>query len=54
MTQLKTFALAAASKPPSIVATASPSLGNPWDARNITGRVVTRSSSIMRGLVKEM
>jgi hypothetical protein len=52
MTQLNTLALAAAKSPPTIVAIAKPSFGKPWEARNITGRVVIKSNSMMRGFVR--
>jgi hypothetical protein len=41
----------AESVPPITVATTSPSSGTPRAAKNITGTVVSSSSSITRGLV---
>jgi len=51
-TQLNVLALAAAIHPPNKVATAGHSGGNPPCARNMAGRVVTSSSSMMRGFVR--
>ncbi len=50
-TQLSALALPAESAPPTNVATTSHSGGTPCWARNITGTVVSSSSSMMRGLV---
>ncbi len=51
---LMAFAPPAASVPPMIVATISQIEGHPPSATTIAGTVVTRSSSMMRGLVSAM
>src|SRR3954447_23411063 len=50
-TQLNTDADPAETAPPTTVATTSPRSGTPPAAKNITGTVVSSSSSITRGLV---
>ena len=50
-TQLSALALPADRVPPTTVATTRPSGGTPRWARNITGTVVSSSSSMMRGFV---
>ena len=49
---MKTDADPAESVPPTTVAATSPSAGTPPAAKNITGTVVSSSSSITRGLVR--
>jgi hypothetical protein len=51
-TELNTFAEAAERDPPTNVTAARPSGGNPCAARNIAGKVVTSSNSMIRGLVR--
>ena len=51
-TQLRAFAEPADSVPPSTVATTSPRDGTPRWARNITGTVVSSSSSMIRGFMR--
>ena len=51
-TQFKALAEPAERVPPTIVASTSHNDGTPPSARNITGTVVTSSSSMMRGLVR--
>ncbi len=50
-TQLKTDADPAEKVPPTTVATTRPRSGTPRAAKNMTGTVVSRSSSMTRGLV---
>ena len=50
--QFKALAEPAERVPPTIVASTSHNDGTPPSARNITGTVVTSSSSMMRGLVR--
>ena len=50
-TQFSALALPADRVPPSTVATTGHSSGTPPLARNITGTVVSSSSSMIRGLV---
>ncbi|GIC79719.1 hypothetical protein FMO001_44460 [Moritella sp. F1] len=52
MTQLNTLALAAAKSPRAIDAIAERSVGKTREARSVTGRVVMKSNSMMRGFVR--
>ena len=52
-TLFKAFAPPAAKAPPIRVAKTKYQLGHPFEAKNIVGTVVTRSNSIILGLVKE-
>ena len=54
MTMLIAFAPPAANAPPPIVAAISVSGGQPCSAMTIAGRVVMRSSSMIRGFVRAM
>ena len=51
MSMLKVLAPAAASVPPTTVSTTRAADGTPRAATNMGGTVVTKSSSMMRGLV---